>query len=359
MRAVQLTEWGQGPAVADIADPKPTGRELLLDVDAAGLCLSDLHVMGTAAGVFDYPLPQTLGHEVAGTVVEVGGEADPSWIGKEVVVHGIWSCGTCRNCLRGRENYCLGLVRRPDGRLPRIGNGLGHPGGLADQMLVPSESVLVPTDGLEPMLAAPLADAGLTAYHAIRTAAELIDSSTVAVVIGIGGLGHMGIQILRALGAGTIIAIDQRAKARELATELHATAVYPSVDAAADQIRDLRGADTIFDFAGAPPTVEPSTELLGPGGRQVVIGTAGGRATVGKDLGLASGWQIAAPFWGTRADLAAVVQLANDGLLTAETMPFALEDVPEAYAQLHRGEMAGRAVALPKNQRARLSRSRD
>ncbi|ORJ92545.1 dehydrogenase [Prescottella equi] len=351
MRAIQLTEWGQAPVLRTIADPKPTGRELLLGVDAAGLCLSDIHIMDTAAGVLHYPLPQILGHEVAGTVIDAGPDADRSCIGKSVVVHGIWSCGHCRNCRRGRENYCLDFVRRPDGQLPPIGNGLGHPGGLADQMLVPSESVLVPTDGLDPTLAAPLADAGLTAYHAIRTTADLIDSSTVAVVIGVGGLGHMGVQILRALGAGTVIAIDQRPEARELAIDLHATSAYPSLSSAAAEILDLRGADAIFDFAGAPPTVEPSTALLGPGGRQIVIGTAGGRATVGKDLGLASGWQVTAPFWGTRSDLAAVVQLANDGHLSAETVVFSLDDVPDAYQRLRRGKVAGRAVAVPSHDR--------
>ncbi|ROZ99053.1 NAD(P)-dependent alcohol dehydrogenase [Gordonia sp. OPL2] len=347
MRAVQLTDWGQAPVVRDIDDPLPTGAELLLDVTAAGLCLSDIHVMNTADGVFDYPLPQTLGHEVAGTVAGVGPDADPVWIGQSVVVHGIWSCGYCRNCHRGRQNYCLRLNRQPDGRLPRIGNGLGYPGGLAERMLVPSESVLVATGDLDPMLAAPLADAGLTAYHALRTNRDLIDGSAVVMVIGIGGLGHMAVQILRALGAGTIIAIDQRESARALAITLGAASAHASVDDALDEILGLGGADLVVDFAGAPATVEPATGTLGPGGRIVIVGTAGGRLTVGKDIGLTSGWQVNAPFWGTREDLAAVVALARDGHLDAETVPVGLDDVPEAYRRLHRGDLIGRAVMVP------------
>ncbi|GAC02611.1 alcohol dehydrogenase [Gordonia namibiensis NBRC 108229] len=349
MLAVQLTEWGRPPVVREIADPEPTGTELLLDVDAAGLCLSDLHVMDTPSGVFDYPLPLTLGHEVAGTVRAVGPQADPAWIGETVVVHGIWSCGTCRNCARGRENYCLSLARKPGGRNPRIGNGLGHHGGLAERLLVPSADVLVPTNGLDPTVAAPLADAGLTAYHAISSNSDLIDASTVAVVIGVGGLGHMAIQILRAMGVGAVIAVDNREQARALALALKADASYPSVDEAAEDIRARGGADIVLDFAGAPATVEPATTVLGPGGRLVIVGTAGGRVTVGKDVGLASGWQVRAPFWGTRSDLAAVVALAAAGKLTAETVTFDLRDAPEAYEQLRRGELPGRAVVLPKH----------
>ncbi|MCD2147042.1 NAD(P)-dependent alcohol dehydrogenase [Gordonia paraffinivorans] len=348
MLAVQLIDWGRAPEVREIPDPEPTGGELVIDVDAAGLCLSDLHVMDTPSGVFDYPLPLTLGHEVAGTVSAAGPDADASWIGKTVVVHGIWSCGTCRNCARGRENYCLALAREPGGRNPRIGNGLGHPGGLAERLLVPSSDVLVPTAGLDPTVAAPLADAGLTAYHAISSNSDLIDSATVALVIGVGGLGHMAIQILRAMGVGTVFAVDNREQARTLAVSLSADAAYTSVDEAASDIRAHGGADIVLDFAGAPATVESASTVLGPGGRLVIVGTAGGRLTVGKDLGLASGWQVRAPFWGTRADLAEVVALAAAGHLTAETVTFDLSEAPSAYERLRRGELPGRAVVLPR-----------
>ncbi|AFR51042.1 alcohol dehydrogenase catalytic domain-containing protein [Gordonia sp. KTR9] len=347
MRAVQLVQWGAPVEVREIDDPQPNGTELLLRVDAAGLCLSDIHVMDTGAGVFDYPIPLTLGHEAAGTVIEVGPSADKSWLGRRVVVHGIWACRRCRNCVRGRENYCLRLARNPGAPLPRIGNGLGHHGGLAEKLLVPSDEVLVPTGDLDPALAAPLADAGLTAFHAIRMNHDLVDESTVAVVIGIGGLGHMAVQILSALDVASVIAVDKRPEARELASTLGCVAAHASVGEASEAVRSLGGADLVIDFAGAPSTVESAIGLLGPGGRLVVVGTAGGRVLVGKDLGLAQGWQVGAPFWGTRSDLTAVVELAASGRLSAETVEFALEDVPRAYELLRRGEVAGRAVVRP------------
>ena len=353
MLAVQLTRWGAPPQLRSIPEPQPTGTELLLEVGAVGLCRSDLHVMDAGEGRFDYPLPLTLGHEVAGTVVEAGPAADPAWIGKSVVVQGIWSCRSCRNCLRGRENYCLRLAPHANGRLAPIGNGLGRPGGLAELMLVPSADVLVPIGSLDHAEAAPLADAGLTAYHAIRTNADLIDENTVAVVIGIGGLGHLALQILREMGVSQIVAVDTRASSLALAQTLGALTAHLTVAGAADAVTGLGGADLIFDFAGAPTTVEPAARLLAPGGRVVMVGSGGGRLTVGKDVGLVNGWEARAPFWGTRTDLAAVVDLAARGRLHAETETYPLSEAPDVYRLLRAGSIAGRAVIIPSAPRHR------
>nr|WP_084727295.1 alcohol dehydrogenase catalytic domain-containing protein [Rhodococcus yunnanensis] len=344
MLALHLEAWGQAPVFREVADPEPTGSQLLLRVDAAGLCRSDLHVMDSSASAFDYDLPLTLGHEVAGTVVAAGPTAETSWVGTGVVVHGIWSCGRCRNCLRGRENYCRELVRRPDGRLAPIGNGLGYPGGLAELMLVPSSDVLVPIGTLAPHSAAPLADAALTAYHAIRTNSDLIDSRSVVVVIGVGGLGHLALQILRSFGVAHIIAVETRPEAHGLAASSGAHECHDTVADARERVADLGGADLVLDFVGAPGTTEPASELLTSGGRVVVIGTAGGRLVVGKDVGLVNGWQVSAPFWGTREDLRAVVALARDGVLHAEVTTFPFTDALDAYAQLRAGSITGRAV---------------
>lgn len=347
MKAVQLVEWGERPQLRDLPDPVPAGTELLLRVDAAGLCRSDLHVMDSPAGVFDYSLPLTLGHEVAGTVVGVGPVADPAWIGDAVVVHGIWSCGTCRNCRRGRQNYCLTLSPRSHGRLASIGNGLGRPGGLAEFMIVPSDAVLVRTEGLDPHQAAPLADAATTAYHAIRTNADLVDDESVVLVIGIGGLGHLALQILRSFGVTRLIAVDARPETSSLALQSGASEFHGTVDSAVIAVSALGGADLVLDFAGAPDTVEPGAGLLAPGGRLVVVGTAGGRATVGKDVGMASGWSVGAPFWGTRDDLEHVVALAQTGVLHAEVTAFPLDEVFDAYDRLRSGSITGRAVLTP------------
>jgi propanol-preferring alcohol dehydrogenase len=344
MLAVQVLQWGSAPEFQEVPDPVPTGHEFLIQVDAAGLCGSDLHVMNSSAQTFDYDMPLTLGHEVAGTVVSAGPSADPSWIGRAVVVHGIWSCGTCPNCLRGRENYCRSLARRPDGRLAPIGNGLGYPGGIAELMLVPSERVLVPIGDLDPLGAAPLADAALTAYHAIRTNSAVIDDRSNVVVIGVGGLGHLALQILRTMGVPHIIAIDSKADAAALAESSGAHEFYESVSAATQRLTALDGVDLVLDFVGAPTTTAPAAALLRSGGSVVVVGSAGGRLTVGKDVGLAAGWTVDAPFWGTRADLEAVVALAQDGLLRAEITTFPFTEAISAYDRLRDGSVTGRAV---------------
>ncbi|GGK90989.1 NAD(P)-dependent alcohol dehydrogenase [Nocardia jinanensis] len=343
MLAVQLTAWGSEPELREIPTPRPCGEELLVRVEAAGLCRSDLHVMDSAAGGFDYPLPLTLGHEVAGTVIDAGPFADRGWIGESVVVHGIWSCGACRNCARGRENYCLRL--RSDGRGVPIGNGLGHPGGLAQAMIVPAGRFLVRTRGVDPVVCAPLADAGLTAYHAVREHRDLIDSGGVCLVVGVGGLGHLAVQILREFGAGRIIAVDNRPDARTQARRLGADAVFPDIGSATGDLGE--GADLIVDFAGAPDTVGPAGSALAPGGRLVVVGSAGGRLEVGKDVGLAMGWGVTAPFWGPRSDLVAVVELARRGVLHVTAQTFPLTEAVEVYRRLRAGGITGRAVLVP------------
>lgn len=345
MLAVQLTAWGAEPELREIPTPRPSGEELLVRVEAAGLCRSDLHIMDSAAGAFGYPLPLTLGHEVAGTVVDTGPAADRRRLGETVVVHGVWGCGACRNCARGRENYCLRLRPGSDGRGKPIGNGLGHPGGLAEAMIVPSARFLVPAHGVDPVVCAPLADAGLTAYHAVRQHRDLIDSGSVCLVVGVGGLGHLAVQILREFGAGRIIAVDNRPDALRVARRLGVDAAFPDIPAASAGLDD--GADLILDFAGAPDTVGPAGPALAPGGRLVVVGSAGGRITAGKDVGLAAGWTVTAPFWGPRSDLAAVVDLARRGALhvTAETFP--LTEAVEVYRRLRSGAITGRAVLVP------------
>ncbi|WP_406277518.1 NAD(P)-dependent alcohol dehydrogenase [Nocardia sp. NBC_00881] len=345
MLAVQLTTWGAEPVLRDIPVPRPRGEELLLQVTAAGLCRSDLHVMDAPAGSFDYPLPLTLGHEVAGTVVEVGPDADSALLDEAVVVHGVWGCGSCRNCARGRENYCLRLRPRPDGRLAPIGNGLGHHGGLAQAMIVPSWRFVVPAGGVNPVACAPLADAGLTAYHAVREHLDLIDEGAICLVIGIGGLGHLAIQVLRDLGVGRIVAVDPRSDALDMARRLGADTALANLGSARSTMED--GADLVFDFVGSPETTASAAAALAPGGRLAVVGSAGGRLEVGKNVGLAAGWRVTAPFWGPRSDLMAVVDLARRGALHMTAATYPLTDAIEVYRRLRAGAITGRAVLVP------------
>lgn len=343
MRAVQLTAWESEPEVTDVPIPKPGLGELLLRVDAVGLCHSDLHVMSCPPGTLPYVLPMTLGHEVAGTVVEVGEGVAESWADRMAVVHGVWSCGSCHNCRRGQENHCLHLEGR-------VGFGLGRPGGLAEYVLVPSERQLVAADGVPAAKLAPLADAGLTAYHAIRLHRDAIGPDSVVMAIGVGGLGHLGVQILRQTTESHIVAVDTRQAALDAAREHGAHTTGTSVSEAIEHLRADRGSpfvDVVLDFVGADSTLAQGAGTLAPGGRLVMIGGAGGSMTVAKGRDLPLGWHVNAPFWGPRQDLEAVVDLAQRGLIEADIEVVRFSDTLDAYRRLRSGDVRGRLVVVP------------
>jgi len=342
MPAIRLLAWGRAPELVEVPVPEPVAGQLLLRVEAAGLCHSDLHIMDSPAGRMPYPLPFTLGHEVVGTVVAAGPDADASWLGRLAAVHGVWSCGRCRACRRGRENYCFALTGP-------VGCGIGYDGGLAEYVLVPAARHLVGADGADPVGLAPLTDAGLTAHHVLRSLDGQLDGATV-VVIGVGGLGHLAVQLLGPAELACLVAVDPRSEARTLAMRLGADAVVASARDAAewlDESEDGHGADVVIDFVGSPETMSAAAGLLAPGGRIVVVGSAGGSLEVAKGADLPRGFGVTAPFWGTRRDLEEVVDLAAAGRVHAETEVFALGDALGAYERLRAGRVQGRAVVVP------------
>jgi propanol-preferring alcohol dehydrogenase len=336
MSAYRLLDWGGPAELVEVPVPTPRGRQVLVEVRAVGLCHSDLFVMTCEPGTLPYDLPLTLGHEVAGRVVAVGEAADHSLVGRDGVVHGVWSCGRCHNCRRGRDNHCVALEGK-------VGCGLGRDGGLADYVLLPDERHFVAADGVPPTVLAPLADAGLTAYHAIRSERDALVGESTALVIGVGGLGHLAVQILRATTTAQVVAVDPRPVARALAMELGSHGTGASVEEAMAEA----GADVVLDFVGSDQTMSAGASVLVPGGRLVVVGGARGSMVVGKGLALPLGWQVSAPFWGTREDLVAVIELAEQGLLSPviEAVPFG--EVAWAYERLHDGAVTGRLVVVP------------
>src|SRR4051794_34665867 len=270
MRAVRLTEWRKPPELCEVDEPSPGPGEVLLRVRGAGLCHSDLHLMHWPAGSLPYELPFTLGHEVAGTVAALGPGANGVSIGDAVLVYGPWGCGVCRRCSRGEEHLC----ERPTAAR---GCGLGRDGGLADYVVVPSPRLLVSLDGLDPVRAAPLADAGLTPYHAIRRALDTLDPGAAALVIGVGGLGHVAVQLLRALSGARIGVVDVRESALELARAAGADVALRSGDEVARRLREELGpAALVVDCVGSDATLALAGELVAPGGHVSIIGMAGG-----------------------------------------------------------------------------------
>jgi propanol-preferring alcohol dehydrogenase len=345
MKAVQYRTVGGAPEVVEVPMPEPVPGQVLLKVTAAGLCHSDLAVMGWPEEQFPYPLPLTLGHEGAGTVAAVGNGVTAVAEGDEVAVYGPWGCGRCRKCAEGKENCCphaAGLGIMPP--------GLGSPGALAEYMVVDSPRHLVPLHGLAPVQAAPLTDAGLTPYHAIRKSLPKLVPGSTAVVIGVGGLGHLAVQLLRALTPARILALDVSKEKLELARTVGAHETLLSDREAAVRIRELTGgtgAEAVLDFVGVEATLAVAAASVAVEGDVTVVGIGGGTLAVGFGGGLPFEVSASAPYWGSRVELVEVVQLARQGLVSSHVETFSIEDAPLAYERLHAGEIQGRAVVLP------------
>jgi propanol-preferring alcohol dehydrogenase len=347
MKALQYTKIGQHPEVVEIEKPSPGPGQVLLRVTAAGVCHSDEFVMGLsdedyAAG--GYPLPLTLGHEGAGVVEELGEGVEHLQVGDAVAVYGPWGCGRCRMCAQGKENYCVNAAA--EGIKPP---GLGAPGSMAEYMIVDDPRHLVPLGDLDPVQNVSLTDAGLTPYHAIKTSLPKLGAGTFAVVIGTGGLGHVGIQILKALSGAQIIALDVNDEKLELATHVGADHVLISDDTAADRIREITGglgADAVFDFVGAAPTIALATSVAASEADVTIVGIGGGTAQVGFGS-IAYDAAVRVPYWGSRSELIEVLELARSGRVSVETQRYSLDDGPKAYEALAAGTVRGRAVIVP------------
>ena len=347
MHALQYSEIGAPPTIVDIPRPDPGPGQVRLKVTAGGVCHSDQFVMSLTREqyeVYGFGLPLTLGHEGAGIVDEVGTGVVGVQPGDPVAVYGPWGCGRCRMCAQGKENYCTEAARL--GIKPP---GLGAPGSMAEYMIVDDARHLVPLGDLDPVKNVSLTDAGLTPYHAIKTSLPKLVPGSTAVLIGAGGLGHVGIQLVRALTSATVFAIDVSEEKLALAREVGAHHVLHSDDAAAPAIRDLthgRGADAVFDFVGAQSTVELAGSVVAVDGDLSIVGIGGGLLPVGFGA-IPYDAAVRAPYWGTRVELIEVLELARAGAIAVETETFSLDDAPEAYARLHDGTIRGRAVIVP------------
>ncbi|NUR43439.1 MAG: NAD(P)-dependent alcohol dehydrogenase [Streptomyces sp.] len=344
MKALQYRTIGAPPEVVTVPDPEPGPGQVLLKVTAAGVCHSDIAVMSWPAEGFPYDLPLTLGHEGVGTVAALGAGVSGVREGDSVAVYGPWGCGTCAKCAEGKENYCLRAeelgIRPP---------GLGAPGSMAEYLLVDDPRHLVPLDGLDPVAAVPLTDAGLTPYHAIkRSLPKLVPGST-AVVIGAGGLGHVAIQLLRALTPARVIALDVGEDKLRLAREVGAHEAVLSDAGAADAVRALTGglgAEAVFDFVGAEPTVRTAGAVAAVEADVTIVGIGGGTLPVGFGH-LPFEVSVTAPYWGSRGELIEVLGLARAGAVSVHTETYSLDEAPLAYERLHAGKVNGRAVILP------------
>jgi alcohol dehydrogenase, propanol-preferring len=345
MRAFQLTGWQKPPELREVPVPEPGPGEVLVKVAGAGACHSDLHIMqapGPAPGD-STRLPFTLGHENAGWVETLGPGVTGFAPGDPVIVYGPWGCGLCANCREGRENYCE--------KTGGLGGGLGgHDGGMAEYLLVPASRFLIPLGTLDPREAAPLSDAGLTSYHAIKRSLHLLGPGSTAVVIGVGGLGQMAIQILRALSvATTIVAADTATDKLETAKRLGADEALLSGDQTVTRIKDMtrqQGAQLVLDMVGVDPTLRMAAEMARVLGHLTIVGLGGGALPV-SFLSPPHECSVASPYWGSIPELMEVITLAQQQKIKLLVEHFPLERANEAYQLLHDGKIHGRAVITP------------
>jgi len=342
VKAYRLTrEQSRGEfCEVDIREPGP--GEVLVKIGGAGVCHSDLHVMEYPAGILPYAVPFTLGHENAGWVERIGPGVAGVQPGEPVIVYSVWGCGRCAACRVGAENYCE--------QAPLFsGCGLGHDGGMASHMLVPSARFLCPLKGLDPRQAAPLTDAGLTTYHAVKRSLAVLRPGSTAVVIGAGGLGQMAIQILRALSPARVVAVDVLADKLAAARSLGAEAVDASDAGAAMQIRDLTqgaGAELVLDIVGTDATLQLAVNVARRLGHLTLVGIGGGTLPFSY-LGVPTELSVASIFYGSIPELTEVVTLAESGMIRPQVELFSLDQVPDVYQRLHDGRIQGRAVITP------------
>ena len=345
MKAVQLVRWQAEPELREVDVPEPGPGEVLVRVEAAGLCHSDVHMIEAPPGVFPVDIPFTLGHETAGTVAALGPGAAGVSVGQPVLVYSRWGCGACWQCVQGRENVCERSIQELGG----FGGGIGRDGGLADYVLVPSTRYLVPIDGLDPVAAAPLSDAALTPYHALQRSPHQLRPNGIAVVIGVGGLGHMAVQLLRALSEVRVVAVDLRDEALALARDAGAHATVSAAGLTAPALRqavgDL-GATIVLDCVASDETLRLAAGVVRPGGDIVYVGRGGGRLGV-RPVDVPYECSVYVPSWGTIAELVEVVALARAGAIHTEVQRLSLDETLDGYRRLQRGEVVGRAVAVP------------
>ena len=344
MKSYQLTEWEHPAELREVDVPEPGPGQVLVKIGGAGACHSDLHLMEWPPGTLGFDVPFTLGHENAGWVAALGAGVDGVEVGEAVAVYGPWGCGRCRACRLSAENYC-----EHQAEIGAFGGGLGRDGGMAEYMLVPHPRLLLPLGDLDPREAAPLSDAALTPYHAIKRSLHLLVPGSTAVVIGVGGLGHMGVQILRALSPARIVAVDVSTEHLELAREVGADEAVKAGDLAAEAIREItkgRGAELVVDMVGSEDSVALAAAVAKFESDLTIVGLAGGKFEFAFGA-VPFEAELCIPYWGTAVELMECLDLAREGRIHAHVEHFTLDEAPQAYEKMREGRLDGRAVISP------------
>ncbi|HET6918923.1 MAG TPA: NAD(P)-dependent alcohol dehydrogenase [Jiangellaceae bacterium] len=345
MKAARLHAFHEKLQLEDVPEPELTGpNDVIVKIGAAGVCRTDLHIwegqFAERQQAANRPLPYSPGHENAGWVEAVGSAVTNVAPGDAVILHPLITCGLCLRCRAGNDMHC------DNGVFP----GLFADGGFAELMRTSARSLIKLAPNLRPTDVAALADAGLTAYHAVKKAVPLLYPGTRAVVIGAGGLGHIGIQCLAALAPAEMIVVDRSPEALEVAGELganHTVVVDGGQVAAVMDLTDGRGADVIIDFVGEAGAEQWGVEMMRPGSSLFVIGY-GGTLNVPTMKVILEELNFIGNLVGTYTDLVELMVLAAQGKVHLRTRQYPLEGINTAFDDLDHGRLAGaRAILVP------------
>jgi NAD+-dependent secondary alcohol dehydrogenase Adh1 len=341
VKAVRIHGYHQQPVVDEVAEPSVKGPlDVVVKIGGAGVCRTDLHIIEGQWDAAMHPaLPYTLGHENAGWVHEIGSAVTNVAVGDTVILHPLLTCGVCRACRAGDDMHCT------DSSFP----GLSHDGGMAEYLLTSARACVRLDPKTQPASVAALADAGITAYHAVRKAIPLLYPGTTAVVIGAGGLGHIGVQCLAALTATTIIVVDRNPDALKLAAQIgaHHTVVADGTQVeAVGGLTGGRGAQVVLDFVAEQGAEADGWAMTGGGGSYFVVGYGGTVQVPTLDI-ISTERNIVGNIVGTYNDLAELMALAEGGRVTLHTRTYPLDAAAEAFADLDAGRVRGRAILVP------------
>ncbi len=342
MKAVRLHAYHQQPVVEEVPEPRVSGPlDVVVRIGGAGVCRTDLHIiLGQWDAAMNPTLPYTIGHENAGWVHEVGSAVTNVAVGDTVILHPTPTCGLCRACRAGQDMHCSAST------FPGLD---GSDGGMAEYLLTSARACVKLDPSTEPKDVAALADAGITAYHAVRKMLPLLHPATTCAVIGAGGLGHIGIQCLAALSATNIVVVDRNPDALKLAESLGANETVVADGSHVDAVKDLtggEGADVVLDFVAEEGAENDGFTMTRPGGSYSVIGYGGTLTVPTLDI-ISTERNIIGNIVGTYNELAELMVLAESGKVTLHTRTYPLADAQDALRDLDAGNVRGRAILVP------------
>jgi NAD+-dependent secondary alcohol dehydrogenase Adh1 len=333
--------YHQNLEMTEIDKPEVTGpHDVIVKIGGAGVCRTDLHILeGQWAPKTNVPLPYTIGHENAGWVDAIGSAVTNVTVGDKVIMHPLITCGLCRACRFGDDVHC------ENSQFP----GIDTDGGYADYLKTSARSVVKIDDSLEPADVAALADAGLTAYHAAAKAARKLRAGDRCVMIGAGGLGHIGIQVLKALSPADLIVVDRNPDALKLAQEIGADITVVADGTEVQQVLDItggHGAEQVIDFVGEGGSTSKGLDMTRRAGDYHVVGYGENVDIPTIDI-ISTERNIIGNLVGSYNDLVELMALAARGKVTLHTAKYRLDQFQDALDDLDAGKVRGRAILIP------------